>query len=287
MPIIKMLSRRNLSSIDHSIHYVLREGKNETFNGQMVEPILHNLRSHKDDINGIVQEITQNESYRKITANRVYCYHTILSFSNLDKPNITIDKLKAITNKYLELRGNVCAYAIPHFNTESVHIHVIEGSTFYRESRSTTLSKADLQALKNQLETYVQDQFPELTHSRVRHGQNREYLTEQEYHLVKNGRSKKQELLALVMRCLKHAKSRTQFIQALNRIGILHYERNQDGVITGVIDPETGRKHRMKTLGISPEQILDLNNPIELSREVKLKQKLMDLRNQHDLEPDR
>jgi len=284
--LVRILGRHNLSAIEYSIRYILNEGKAISEDGELVQPILQNLRSDSTDIKGLAHEIISNEANRKITSNRLYMFHEILSFGSGDKSAITPEMVQEITLKYLQLRGDdLVAIAIPHFNTDSVHTHIISGSTRYRESKSSGLRKAELLSIKNQLELYVLENYPQLEYSSIRHGQSKEYLSEKEYQARQNGRSTKQELKELVSSIYMSSKNKTEFIQKLNTKGYLTYERNQDGQITGIVSA-SGRKHRFSTLGISAEQIQGLETVQELTREEKLLHRLQNINNKQQNEKD-
>ncbi len=276
MPVLKVLSRRKPSAIAHTLSYITREHDN----GE-VSPILHNLRSEADDHEAIAQEFLTNEAYRKVTSNRLYCFHTILSLGEGDKENTTPKTLQSIAQKFLELRGDILAYAVPHFDTDSHHIHILESATYYREDRSSSVRKNELQRIKTELEFFVEERFPELENSRVLHGAGKAYTKEAEYQLQKRtGTSERETLKKLVHHAFQKATSKHQFLDMLLDKGYVHYERNTDGVPTGVIS-ESGRKYRFKTLGLLPENIMDLENQQEKTQEQNLLEQLKNIR-QHN-----
>ena len=286
MPLIKILSRHSLSAIEHSIRYVLNEGKTAASDGEVVQPILQNLRCDPTDIEGLANELIANESYRKLTSNRVFMFHEIVSFGSGDKSVLTPEIVQDVTQKYLQLRGDdLVALAIPHFNTESVHCHILSGATRFRDSVSSGLRKSELGDIKVKLENYVNEKYPQLEHSSIFHGQAKAYVSEKQYQLEKRGLSIKQELKELVVELLSSSNSLSQFIDKLAKNGYLAYERNRDGKITGIVS-ESGRKHRFSTLGIAPSQIQQLETASELSREEKLLQRLkrinQNTRNEND-----
>lgn len=272
MPILKMLSRQSPQAIFQTLSYITRDAQNQGLGW------LKNLRSDLTDHNGLVEEIINSEAYRKVTSNRVYCYHTILSMSDRDQAKVTPEILKKIAQKYLELRGEVQAVAVPHFDMDSRHIHVLESGSYYRNGKASGLRKEALTQLKQELEVFVQEQFPELEHSLVQHGQNKAYLQEQEFRLLqREGSSKKKVLAELVQNVFRNARSQEQFLAELANNGLIHYERRSDGIPTGVIS-ETGKKYRFSTLGVSEQQIQDLRTIQEQSREQKLLDRLESLR---------
>ena len=275
--LVKLLSRHGLSAIEHSIRYILNESKTVSKDGELVQPILQNLRSAPNDLQGLSNELIDNESFRKVTSNRVFMFHEILSFGSGDKSKITPEMVQDIIQKYLQLRGDdlVCI-AIAHFNTDSVHCHIVSGGTRYRDSTSSGLRKSDLLKIKQELEIYVQQNYPQLEHSHIQHGQGQQYISEKEYQAGKNGLTKKEELRLLIEQILSASKSRTQFTEKLAKAGYLTYERNRDGMLSGIVS-EQGQKHRFSTLGISLEQVQQLTTAQELSREQHLLRRLQDI----------
>lgn len=273
MPIIKMLGRRQVSALTQTLAYISREAGNAE-----ITPILHNLRSTPRDHEAIAHEFLTNEAYRKITSNRLYCFHTIISLADLDQEKATPEVLQEIANKYLELRGDILAYAIPHLDTASHHIHVLESGTRYRENKSSGLRKQELHNLKMELECFIEERFPQLEHSKVKHGKGKAYLKEAEYQLIKRkGTSEREQLQKLVQRAYSTAKSKQQFLDTLLDHGYTYYERNSDGIITGVLS-ESGRKYRFKTLGLSPDQIMALESIHEQQEEEQLLNQLQNIR---------
>lgn len=272
MPILKMLSRQSPQAISQTLTYITRDADNEGLGW------LKNLRSEMDDHDGLVEEILKSESYRKITSNRIYCYHTIISLSDKDALHVTPDTLEKITRKYLELRGEIQAVAIPHFDTDSRHVHILESGSLYRSGKSSGLRKESLTQLKQELEAFVQEQFPELEHSLVQHGQNQPYVQEQEFRLLqREGKSKKHELTELIQDLFHRAQSQEQFLAELANEGLVHYERRSDGLPTGIFT-ESGKKYRFSTLGVTEKQIQELKTIQEQSREQKLLDHLESLR---------
>lgn len=262
MPVLKMLGRHSLSGLKNSLRYILRENTPDRDDNLISPPLVHNIRAEVNDMNAVIEEFTTNEAYRIATSNRVYFYHSILSLSELDFENATPEVLEQITKHYLKLRGDVLAFSVAHYDSNP-HIHILESATFYRENKSSTLRKQEMHQLKVDLESYIQDQFPELKHSKVQHGKGMPYLSHKEQQannklLAKGKTLNKEEVQDIVLYCFEQAQSQQHFIQMLNENKLLHYERNQDGVPTGVIDIATNRKYRFKRFGITQQEILKL-----------------------------
>lgn len=268
MPILKSLSRNSLSGLKNSLNYVNKIGVSST-ERFISKPIMHNLRSEATDLNSIIDEFHFNESFRKVTSNRVFFYHHILSLSEHDFENITDEMMERLIKKYFELKGDVIGYAVAHYD-KNKHWHIIESATKYRENKSATLRKAEMSKLKLNLEQFVYQEFPTLKHSLVMHNNEKKYIRDNEFQVLKRENTRKKEITEIVHYCFKQAKSREHFIELLGQNHLLHYERSKNGTPTGVIDPRTNHKFRFKGIGILPEQILSL----ELNKAIKYEHKL-------------
>src|SRR5579872_2961380 len=108
--IVKSLSRKGGgSSTGQLMNYLLRYTLDKEKLKKLPEPkkplvIRHNIRSRT--VKGYAKEFKKNEENRiHKRKDAVQVYHTILSFSNLDKEHVDEKVLTDISNKYIELRG--------------------------------------------------------------------------------------------------------------------------------------------------------------------------------------
>lgn len=276
MPLLKMLSRSRLYAFENTLNYIHNENKAKT--GTIpFSPVLHNIRADPDEKEKIIDAFIENEAYRPITQNRIYCFHTIISMSEKDKSKCTPQIMKAITEKYFELRGDVLGYGVAHFNTDSPHVHILESATRYRKNKSSSLRKSELADLKLEMETYVTKELG-LEYSSIEHGKGKAYIKEQEENLIKHGGvSIKEMVKQKVIESLKQASSLSEFKELLHDHNLIHYERRSDGIPIGVIS-NSGKKYRFKTLDIHIEDYLDLNQDKDLEKEHKLLEKLKHIR---------
>lgn len=276
MPLLKMLSRSRLYAFENTLNYIHNEHKTKMDEQESI-PVLHNIRAKADDKEKIIDAFIENEAYRPITENRIYCFHTIISMSEKDRSKCTPKVMKQIMDKYFELRGDVLGYGLAHFNTDSPHIHILESATRYRKNKSSSLRKSELAELKVEMEDYVTKELG-LEHSFIEHGKGKAYLKEREENLIKHGGiSIKEMVKRQVIESLKQAKSLSEFKELLHDHQLIHYERRSDGIPSGVIS-SSGKKYRFTTLGIEIEDYLDLNHNKDLEKENQLLDKLKKIR---------
>ena len=135
----------------------------------------------------------------------------------------------------------------------------------------------ELTQLKVEMETYVTKELG-LEYSSIEHGKGKAYFKEREENLIKHGGVSIKEMVKQdVITSLKQARSLSEFKELLHDHNLMHYERRQDGMPTGVIS-NTGKKYRFKTLDIQLEDYLDLNQNKDLEKEQKLLEKLKRIR---------
>jgi hypothetical protein len=267
MPILKMLSRSRLSSLKQSLAYAFRVNTDE----ELPTAYLHNLRCQANDLNSMHSEFLFNQSFREAREGMVFFYHTILSFSPESTPFLDDDKLEDIARTYQQLRGDVISVGVPHTDTDAYHIHFVASGNRYRSNRASGLRKAELHDLKTDLELYIQNTYPELHHSSIQHGKGEYSASHTDDILSRKGSSIKDEIKQKVESCLERSSSRSEFISALNTLGLTHYERTE-GQLTGILS-ETGKKYRFKTLGFKAED-LALETQGEKTQEQQLLEEL-------------
>lgn len=138
--------------------------------------ILHNTRVANDNQpDAIAAEFSNNAAFLKQRKNGVQLYHEILAFSPDDAPAMTFDMVQDITRKYLELRAPDClAYAKIHFDKAHIHVHVMISANPIGSAKRLRLSKSEFANVKTRINDYQKFRWPELVHSVVRTGSERE-----------------------------------------------------------------------------------------------------------------
>ena len=275
--IIKSMSRRSgsaQSQFDQLLTYIntpektrqSQESNRSAFAGLLGyfrkedagQAILHNLRSTKDDLRAIEQEFAANAGYLPRRKNGVVLFHEVLSFHARDSEQLTPEILADIVKHYLQLRApKALAYAKPHYDADHVHVHVAISANNLGSRQRLRLSRYEFGRIKQRMEHYQCQHYPQLVHSRIDHGekqQNRQPTAEQvqQRHSAKaDMQTEKVQAKQIILRALTEQSSQEAFEQALKQQGFVFYQR---GTKTFGVEAQTsGRKYRFKTLGIMEE----------------------------------
>lgn len=230
--------------------------------------IAHNLSSDAQDVASVHKEFLDNFRYLPNRKNGNVLYHEILSFSDLDSPNVSLSIVEDLTRKYLDLRAPFAlAFAQAHFRkTDCTHVHIMISANNKSSDRRVSLSKAEFAKVKRHLEQYQKDRYPFLEHSVVFDRSSEPKLrqsrkeSERDRRLLKEGNrgpSQKEQLRDLVAEQITKANSAKGFRLSLKLLGLQLYRCGIDGKHYGVLDsardsntPESGRRYRLSTLGL-------------------------------------
>lgn len=228
--------------------------------------VTHNLRGKT--IDGWVKQFKENEKYRlRKRKNSVYLNHEIISFHRDSTRHLSIEKLEQLVREYFRLRGNMLAVATSHYDRYHIHLHICTSAIEYRTGKSMRMSRAELAALKKNLQEFQQERFPELSRSVVRHGKGskrRSSEKEIQYKERTKKPSKRDQVKNMVNECFRTSKSEKEFFDRLKERELETYVRG--GKVYGVVF-ET-RKFRFKALGID----LAKERNIEVERNKELHQ---------------
>ena len=181
-------------------------------------------------------------------------YHEILSItkdgdlSDHDRKDI----LRQIAQKYIEMRcpGNL-AYGVVHDDhSHHLHYHLLISANEAGESKRTRLSKADFQSLKVEMERRVLSEYPSLRQKVSMDRQNEGERVSQRGEALKRRtgelpeRSRVKETIAEIF---ADSLDRDELFSRLRAENLDLYVR---GTNMGVVDGSTGRKYRLKRLGL-------------------------------------
>ena len=270
--IVKIKSHKR-PAFEKLLEYMLH-GKDRLFNKEGKSFIVtQNLKG--SSIAEWARQFKFNEEFRlRKRKDSVYLTHEILSWHKEDAKHITLAKMETMAREYIRLRNPRGIYlAVPHFDREHYHIHILASSIEYRTGKSMRLSKQNLQKLKKDIQQFQLERFSELSKSVVEHGKKEKSLvSDKEYQLkFRTGReTEKERLLGMLKSCYKKAESKDRFFGLLNECGLETYERG--GNITGVIYGDY--KFRFKRLGYSDERLNDLNKAKKRTRELRVSRKI-------------
>jgi Relaxase/Mobilisation nuclease domain len=190
-------------------------------------------------------------------------YHEILSIAADDRDQATEEMLNDLARQYLSTRAPDClAYARAQFDTRNPHIHIMI-SAHRLDGGKVRLSKFQFQNAKRQLERYQQEHYPELEHSLVQTRKNERTratiirTTPAEAERIRRERTqgkatptRKAQIRDQVRDIFTRSRTDAELIESLVSSGFVPYLR---GNTPGVIEVASGRKYRLKTLGLEAE----------------------------------
>ena len=256
--IIKSMSRKE-ASFSQLLAYMEKGSSGER------APIFQNL--HSGSIEDLIHDFEDNATLLQKRKGGVFLYHEILSFKNNDTLSFEekAEKLKEIASEYLTRRSeHSLAYGVIHEDkTHHTHVHLCISSNGLGDSKRVRQSKADFQKMKVDFEKHVLENYPEL-------GQTVSIdKVKETRHTSKGGElkrrtgklNKKEETIARFQDIFRSSASKEAFFE---RMGAEKLEVYARGNTIGFLDSVTGRKYRLKTLGLDSEFQL-LSNRLDLS----------------------
>lgn len=256
--IIKSMTRKD-SSFGQILKYVNRDRSNERYN------IYQNFDNFKDE--EVLREFSENAGLVRDRANGVYMYHEILSISqnfNLSKDEQKI-RLMEIAQEYIRARArNNKIYGVLHEGKNNLHYHLVISSNEAGVSRKTRLSKQKFDEIKKNLERWVIEKHQELEQKEVMQKKAGIKLSKKGGELKRRTgetpeRNRVEDSLKKIF---ARTESKQEFFEALHKENIEIYVR---GSTIGFRDLETGRNHRLKTLGLESE-FQTMSRKIELEK---------------------
>lgn len=254
--VVKSLSRRRANFGD-LLRYINRPPASQL--GKTA--VLFNLPP-TDDIRSIERAFIAN-CQPPIRRDEVKMYHEILSIAATDREWVTEEMLNDLARQYLSTRAPDClAYARAQFDTKNPHIHIMI-SAHRLDGSKVRLSKFQFGNAKRQLERYQQERYPELEHSLVQTGKQERthaatiHTTSAEAERIRRERmqgkatpTRKEQIRDQVRDIFIRSRTDAELIESFSSTGFVPYVRGQ---APGVIEMATGRKYRLKTLGLEAE----------------------------------
>jgi len=252
--IIKSMARKE-PSFQQLIEYMHKQGSSN------ISTTSRNIFS--ENTNDIILEFEENAKYLKKRKKGNYLYHEVITIPKQE--NLSLKKGKKIlidiADKYLEKRAeNLLSYGVIHTDTNNLHIHLIISANELLSDRRYRLSKKKFSDIQKEIELYKMEKYPELETSKI-YNQDKEYskiksLSQREYEVIKRGgTSKKQEIIDISRDIIARSKNQEELEKSFEKIQFRFYTRGKN---TGLENIQTGRKYRLKTLGLEEEYIKKL-----------------------------
>lgn len=240
--IVKSMSRK-VPSFGQLVGYIDRESGHERYR------IRHNLLAR--DPERIREEFETNASLLQKRKNGVYLYHEILSITRAQglTPDEQKERLYQISQDYIAARcpDNLVYGGLHQDKEHSYHFHLMISSNRAGEEKRLRLSKAQFREVQVKLEEHVLLRYPELEQKLAIGKRSDRRISQAEAELERRtgSRPERQTVLDRVREALETSIDRETFLSALGRSDLELYVRGKN---LGVVDLESGKKHRINTL---------------------------------------
>lgn len=220
------------------------------------DSLAHNLISDPEDTSSVLGEFLGNARLLKQRKRGNALFHEVLSFAPDDASALNATVIEDLTRRYLDLRApRALAYARAHFDVPCPHVHIVISSNDVSSSRRNRLSRSRFAQVKRELERYQLEKCPQLRHSLAHQEkkQGRPNSRREDERLRRRKRqgkssaSAKEILKAKVRSMLRTSWSVGDFVSRLRGLGLEMYVRGRHA---GIVDSQSGRRYRFKTLGL-------------------------------------
>ena len=257
------------------VGYMLKPGRAEHRPAESL--IKHNMWAEREDPESLIAELEENATFQRRGANRNLLYHEVISPHPEDGHLVSDDMLHDLAWEYLGRRApEALALATIHRDIEDEerpHLHICISGNLIKSDRQLRLAKKKFATIQRELEEIQRERYPELAHSLVfghsraqefenEHGvkpdkrhlaesrrrQDRE--TQRQRRLSGEGEMKvahKDQVRQQVAECVRSANNEEALRISLANAGLSLYQR---GKVPGVIDINSGKRYRLKTLGV-------------------------------------
>ena len=262
--IIKSMARKS-PSFGQLINYFHKEAfwkKAPTYSHNMWE-------THSPD--RIAEEFEQNATFLPKRSNGNYLYHECIALGH--HPDVSTAKQERIlldlVERYVKLRcPDQMVHGRMHLDTDYYHFHLCISANTVRGKQRRWLSRSTFDGIQREMEKYKISKYPELgTEKYYDHEAKKKRreqakaerdksnkvdkakLSRQEYELKKRSgkRSQKEQDRIAILDIFETALSELELTHRLAQLGFKTYVR---GKSEGVVKIATGRKYRLKTLGL-------------------------------------
>lgn len=273
--IIKSMSRKE-ASFGQLMDYIDRDGGDEHTR------IRYNLLSRDRD--RMRAEFEQNAEHMAKRKNGVFMYHEIISITRARGIDLEAQKqrLYEIAQEYVAARAprNLCYGGLHDDKDHSLHFHLMISANRAGEPKRHRLSKEQFRTIQISLERYVLEKYPELEQKVAIEKTAETRIPKKETELKRRGGkvTQREEVSSRIKEALEGSRDREGLLRELEAVGLEFYVRGQN---IGVIDRETGKRHRVKTLDAQLPALLQekmLVEPEQKARRADEKEKDTDVK---------
>ena len=262
--IVKSMSRK-VPSFGQLIGYIDRD------EGQEEWRIRHNVWGRDPEL--IRGEFERNGELLQKRKNGVYLYHEIISITRAKglSPEEQKQRLRDIAENYISARcpDNLVFGNLHQDKDHSYHYHLMISANRAGETGRLRLTKAQFREVQVGLERHVLEKYPELEQKVAidKRSDRSRKKGEAELERRTGKRPKREEVLERVTAAYEGSQDRQSLLDALGCEGLELYVRGKN---LGVVDLESGKNHRLKTLDLeTADRVAIRMEGGELTDEVK------------------
>lgn len=214
-----------------------------------------NLYESADDRKVVEQAFVRNYRYLPKRARGNALYHELISLEKSEAVSKTrqAEILKDLAERYLEKRApGHLAFGRIHQDRDHQHIHLMISSNAVRSDRRRRLSRAAFAEIQREMEAFARVRYPELEVSRIyARDRSDDRLKTRTRENAAERRTSRPSKKTLVKEAVEFAFERATGGDDLKRLladqGLTLYQR---GKAIGVMDQTSGKRYRLKTLGL-------------------------------------
>lgn len=226
-------------------------------NAQTGTDFVRNVYARSNDRDAVVGQFLDNYRFLPERKNGNALYHELVTLE--PQPHLSDGEIEAalhaLAERYCQQRApHQLAWGRVHHDTDFPHIHLMISANAVRSDRRVRMDRAYFARIQRDLERWQKEHLPEITGQTV-YGRQAEKETPrqpiQEGELVRRTKSpsRKQEVSEIVRAIFDDASDQRQAEQGLQAAGFELYQRGQTW---GIRDIASGRRYRLRTLGLQP-----------------------------------
>lgn len=249
--IIKSMSRKE-ASFRQLVEYMERGTAEIAF----THNLCNNPYGRRDDI---IREFERNAEYLRARKNGNTLYHEVISLQaggGMER-EAAKEALAEIGREYLYRRApRQMALGMVHSDGPYLHLHICLSANAVGKSKRERLSRHDFAQVQKSMEDLVLVRWTGLGQGRVYNqvkdrsaDRLRTTAAEQEMRRRRGEPTRKEAVKARTHAAFERAASPDELVRLLREAGLELYQR---GKSVGIVDRETGRRHRLSTLGVAP-----------------------------------
>jgi len=259
--IIKSMSRKS-PSFGQLVEYFNKEHYDNA------PSFTQNLWASAYDTNAVTNEFDHNATFLPKRSNGNFLYHEVIALEKTE--DISSQKqaqiLLDLAQQYSKRRApNQLVYGKMHKETDHLHFHLLISANGINGRKRQSLSKSAFGKIQRDVERYKIEHYPELGQEKYYDVPARMQRQQETQEKVKNDeavktahqefefkkrtgkKSQKEQLRENLKTTFETAGSESELDHHLQQLG---YKRYLHGKTEGVIDLKSGKKYRLKTLGL-------------------------------------